>query len=204
MTGTTDRKRANELLEEHGITYAAQVGIRLRDKPAPLYQLLVLVTLLSKPISADLAVAGTRELLGAGYRTPRRMNAATWQHRVDALTRGHYRRYDESTATRLGEAAQWLLDNHRGDLRRLAQDAGQEPHRVAEALQQIPGIGPTGAHIYLREAQAVWPWLRPYVDEKVRDAARGLDLPSSTQALRDLAGTDDLSRLGAALIRAAA
>ncbi len=32
------------------------------------------------------------------------MSEASWQDRVDALGRGHYRRYDERTATmRLGE-----------------------------------------------------------------------------------------------------
>ena len=41
-----------ELLAEHGRTYADQAGITLRDKPSPLYCLLVLATLSSAPISA--------------------------------------------------------------------------------------------------------------------------------------------------------
>jgi hypothetical protein len=35
------------LLERYGRTYAEDAGIRLADRPAPLYQLLVLATLLS-------------------------------------------------------------------------------------------------------------------------------------------------------------
>lgn len=88
---------------------------------------MVLVTLLSKPIGADLAVAGTRELLKAGCRTAERTRSATWQHRVDALTRAHYRRFDESTSTRLEQSANWLVDTYRGDLRKLAEAAGQQP-----------------------------------------------------------------------------
>jgi hypothetical protein len=49
----------------------------------------------------------------------------------------------------------------------------------------------------------VWPWLRPYIDSGVRNAARQLGLPHTDRALRDLAGRDDLSVLGAALIHAA-
>jgi hypothetical protein len=36
--------------------------------------------------------------------------------------RAHYRRYDESTATALGEGAQLLIDRWHGDLRRLRLD----------------------------------------------------------------------------------
>lgn len=45
MAATSDRVDA--ILKRYGTTYAQQAGIRLADKPAPLYQLLVLATLLS-------------------------------------------------------------------------------------------------------------------------------------------------------------
>jgi len=41
-----------ELLGRHGRLYAEDAGIRLADRPGPLYQLLVLATLLSAPIPA--------------------------------------------------------------------------------------------------------------------------------------------------------
>ena len=83
------------LLDRQKTTYAAQAGIRLRNTPAPLYQLLVLAMLLSARIKADIAVAAARELFDAGMRDPRSMAKASWQERVDALGRGGYRRYDE-------------------------------------------------------------------------------------------------------------
>src|SRR5699024_7260765 len=94
---------AGTLLEHSAQTFAAEARITLRDKPSPLYRLLVLSTLLSARISSDIAVAATRELSRAGLRTPEHMRDATWQERVDALGRGHYRRYDERTATMLGD-----------------------------------------------------------------------------------------------------
>jgi hypothetical protein len=46
-----------ELLHRYGHRYAEEAGIRLADRPGPLYQLLVLATVLSARISADIAVA---------------------------------------------------------------------------------------------------------------------------------------------------
>ena len=105
------------LLDRFGATSAEQAGIQLDDKPAPLYELLVLATLLSARISGDIAIAAAKELFDAGYRTPQRMRQASWQDRVDALGRGGYRRYDERTSTMLDEAAALLLDRWHGDLR---------------------------------------------------------------------------------------
>jgi hypothetical protein len=192
----------NVLLDRYGQSYASEAGIRLRDTPAPLYQLLVLATLLSARISADIAVAAARELFAAGDRTPRAMRDASWQDRVDALGRGHYRRYDERTATMLGDGAALLLDRWHGDLRRLRDEAGGEPSRIAALLTEFPGIGPAGADIFLREVQAVWPQVVPYTDQRVRDGAEAVGLPQSGKDLSTLAGSAPrLARLAAALVR---
>ena len=196
------RDTINRLLDRHGTTYAEQAGIRLNDKPSPLYRLLVLATLLSTRISADIAVAAARELTAAGYQTPQRMRAATWQQRVDALGRGHYRRYDESTATRLEDGADLLLDRYRGDLRRL-RDAADGVDDLLVRLQEFPGIGPTGAAIFAREAQGVWPELAPFFDRKAMDGARRVGLPADPDRLDALVRPDERPRLAAALVRAA-
>ena len=195
------RRRARALLDLSPGTYAAECGIRLKDTPAPLYQLVVMAGLMAKPISTELAAAGVRALFEAGYRTPARMRAATWQERVDALGRGHYRRYDESTATLLDRAAELMTERWRGDLRRLAVAADHDATRCSELLQELPGIGAVAASIVLREAQHVWTWLRPYSGDRVAGAARELGLPTTAAGLAALAGTDDLAALTAALIR---
>lgn len=195
----TPRETVAVLLEKQGRTFADEAGIKLADKPAPLYQLLVLSTLLSARITAGVAVAAARELFAAGYRTPRAMLDASWQDRVDALGRGHYRRYDESTATRLGDGAQLCLDRWKGDLRRLHAD----PAPDHDLLTEFPGIGPTGADIFLREVQSVWPSVAPFVDRKVADAAKRLHLPTDATELAALTDKRSLPRLAAALVRVA-
>lgn len=190
------------LLARHGRTYAEEAGIRLRDAPSPLYELAVLTTLLAARITAGVAVAAARELFAAGLRTPRAMAAADWQERVDALGRGHYRRYDESTATALGRGAELVLDRWHGDLRRLREEGG-DLAGVRRLVQELPGVGPTGADVFCREVQGVWPELQPVVDRRAADGARALGLPTDADALAELVDADDLPRLVAACVRAA-
>ncbi len=191
-----------ELLGRHGRLYAEDAGIRLADRPGPLYQLLVLATLLSAPIPADTAVAAARELFAAGFRTPKAMSEAGWQDRVDALGRGHYRRYGERTATMLGDGADLLSSKWRGDLRRLRDESGGDAHAIASRLTEFPGVGPVGASIFLREVQEVWPAVAPYVDAKVTSGAYRVRLPGDRESLaRLLAASGQPARLAAALVR---
>lgn len=222
----TTADTVRQLLAEHGQTYAEEAGIRLRDTPAPLYQLLVLAHLLSARISADIAVAAARELFAAGYTTARHMLEASWQDRVDALGRGHYRRYDERTATQLGDGARLVLDRWHGDLRALHHEAcddgdddasgdrsddrdddgsgdrtGDVVDRLKRLLTEYPGIGPSGADIFLREVQAVWSDIRPYVDARALAAAGAAHLPDDPERLAATVEPDRIVHLAAALVR---
>lgn len=198
----SQKATVNTILERFGTTFVEQAEIPLKDKPSPLYRLLVLSTLLSARIDADIAVAAAKELSAAGFRTPHRMAESTWQQRVDALGRGHYRRFDESTATTLAQSTQWLLDQYDGDLRKLRNAAGTT-RQVSQRLQDFPGIGPTGAAIFLREVQAVWPGVSPYFDKKTIEGAKRVDLPTDVDELAGLVGIADRPRLAAGLVRIA-
>ncbi|MGW5419792.1 endonuclease [Streptomyces sp. NPDC003943] len=191
----------SRLLSEYGRTYAEEAGITLHDKPAPLYQLLVLTVLCSIRISAETATKAARELFRAGLRTPRAMAGSDWQDRVDALGRAHYVRYDESTATALGDGAQLVLERWHGDLREMREEAGGDPGTLRELLQEVPRIGPVGADIFCREVQAVWPRLRPYFDDRACAVAEDLGLPHTPRGLGQRVAPKDQARLAAALVR---
>ncbi|MGY2030069.1 endonuclease [Nocardia gipuzkoensis] len=191
----------HELLVRAGTGYAEEAGITLDDKPAALFQLLMLSQLLSTRISAEIAIAATRELIGGGYRTPHRVADADWQELVDALGRANYRRYDESTATTLGHNATRVLDRYHGDLRELAKKADNDPQRAAELLQEFDGIGPTGADIFLREVQDTWAWVRPHFDERALRGAKRVQLPEDPDRLARLAPNHHTAELAAALVR---
>jgi endonuclease III len=195
------RTAVRDLLDEHGTTYAEAAGIKLKDKPAPLFQLLVLTMLSSTRISADIAVEAARELFKAGWGTPEKMRDATWQQRVDALGRGSYRRYDESTSTKLEELSEMLLEEYGGDLRRLRPSGDKPAEDVMKAIDRFPRIGPTGAKIFVREVQDVWPAVAPYFDDRALKAARRLKLPTDPKRLGNLAPDGKVARLAAALVR---
>ncbi|MGW7066370.1 endonuclease [Streptomyces sp. NPDC054855] len=192
-----------ELLRTSGQTYAAEAGIKPADTPQPLYRTLVLSCLLSARIRASVAVASTRALYEAGMRGPRQMADATWQQRVDALGRGGYRRYDERTATQLGDGARLVLDAWGGDLRRIRERADGDAAALKRQLREVPGLGPTGADIFLREVQDVWTEYAPRFDAKVLQGAERLGLPRDTSALLRLAGDEKPGVTAAALVRAA-
>ncbi|MGK3202916.1 endonuclease [Amycolatopsis sp. MEPSY49] len=199
----TQRDTIRRLLKEAGPTYAAEAGIKLADQPAPLYRLLVLSVLLSTRIKAGIAVDAARELRAAGMGTARAMAGSTWQQRVAALGRAHYKRYDEQTATALGEGARYLLDEYRGDLRRVREAANGEFRTLAGLLGKVPRLGPVGADIFAREVQLVWPEFRPHLDGKALRGAEKLGLPTQPGRLAKLVGSGDLAHFAAALVRVA-
>jgi hypothetical protein len=199
----SDQDVVRRLLDVAGRTYAEDAGITLRDTPAPLYRLLVLSTLLSTRIKAGIAVDAARELQHAKLGTPRAVAESAWQKRVDALGRAHYKRYDEQTATALGEGAQQIVDDYAGDLRKLREAAGRRPGDIRARLRKLPRVGPVGADIFCREAQAVWPELRPYLDKKALDGAKRLGLPADPERLTGLARGTAPEILAAALVRVA-
>lgn len=205
-TDTSGDQRAvlRALLEDHGRTYAEEAGIELRDTPQPLYRLLVLAQLLSARIRASVAVAAARELSAAGLRGPKAMAKSSWQERVDALGRGGYRRYDERTATQLGDGAELLIERYGGDLRRMREKAGGDVDELRRLLREVPGLGPAGADIFLREVQAVWTGTGPLLDGKALEGARRLGVADDPGTLLELAGEGtDAAHLAAGLVRAA-
>lgn len=188
------------LLTRAGTTYAEEAGVRLKDTPMPLFQLLVLCMLASKPIDATLAMRAGRELFGDGVRTPDAALAAERRAVIEAFGRASYARYDESSATRLCDIATAVRDDYHGDLRRLADAAGEDTAAAKELLTGFTGIGDTGADIFLREVQDTWTWVRPYFDGRARDAAKQLGLPADADRLGALAPRRNAA-LAAALVR---
>lgn len=188
------------LLRGAGKTYAQEAGIRLRNQPMPLFQLLTLCMLASKPIDAAIAARAARELFKSGLRTPHKVLEADRRTMIEAMGRAHYRRYDESSATRLVEIAEAVQRDYRGDLRLLAERSGRNVEVAVKLLKGFKGIGDTGASIFLREVQDVWPWARSTFDDLALAAARDLGLPGDAKELGALSRGRN-AELAAALVR---
>ncbi len=190
---------AEALIAEHGTTFADELGIDVaKDTPQPLFELLVASILLASRIQHRLALQAWRELHDAGLRNAEKLAGAEAKEVWGALDRGNYLR-KERTTDLLQSAAQQVVDTYGGDLRKLHAAADGDAARAAELLQELKGIGETGAEIFLREVQVAWTDLQPYFGPRAKEAARSHGLPSSDERLAELG---DPAVVGAALIRA--
>jgi endonuclease III len=191
------------LLERHGKTYAAELGIDLdKGTPSVLFRWLCASILLSARISAGLAMRAAQALADQGWTTAEKMADATWEQRTRTLNEAGYARYDESTSRMLGDTADMLVEQYGGDLRRLRQEAQGDIGRERALLKQCKGLGDVGASIFLREVQSVWDELYPFADRRALDAAKRLGLGSDAQALAAQVPRQEFPRLVAALVRA--
>jgi hypothetical protein len=193
---------ARALLDRHGRTFADELGIDVaKNTPAPLFRLLCAATLMSARISSGIAVDAARSLAAHGWRSPRKLAESTWEQRVQALTEAGYARYQERTATMLGDLTDHLLDRYGGDLRKLRDEADRDQRAERRLLKGFKGMGDVGVDIFFREVQVAWDELVPFADKRALDAAGRLKLPRNAGKLAGLVGAGDFPRLVAALVR---
>src|SRR6266536_2400960 len=111
-----------ELVDRHGRTYAEELRVNLaRGTPSALVKLLVAAILFSARIGAKQGVRAAGALFEQGWTTAGKLAGSTWEERVRVLDRSGYARYDERTATMLGQASELLLERYGGDLRALGE-----------------------------------------------------------------------------------
>ena len=195
-------ERIDALLAEYGRTFAAELGVGLsRNTPSPLFRLLCLALLTSAPVQAEIAMRAARAMADAGWTTPKKLAASTWQERVNVLNGAGYARVDEKTATQIAVFNDHLLDAYDGDLRQLRAEANGDPEAAIRALKRFKGIGDTGAAIFLREVQAVWDEFYPFADKSSLSTAEKLGLPTDASKLARMVAQKDFPRLVAALVR---
>lgn len=197
-----DDEVVRTLLDRHGRTFADELGLDLRKgAPSALFGLLLFAVLSSARIRSVNATEGTKALLDAGWSNVKTLAETTWEQRVRVLNQNGYARYDERTASMLGDLTEQVQDRWGGDLRRMRKEADGDVQALKGLLTEHKGLGPVGADIFLREVQQCWPEVRPYVDKRARAAAKALGLPVKAAALAALVADDDAARLVAALVR---
>ena len=135
---------------------SADLGIDVgsgNDREA--FRWLVACQLFGARISQQIAARTFAELDKAGLTSPRKLANADWQHVVDILGKGGYRRYDESTARELIAMGRDMVDRYGGSMKKLRESTHNTTELAAE-LQRFKGIGPTATSIFLRDMSSVW------------------------------------------------
>lgn len=134
--------------------YAKELGIDLSSKrESEYFKWLLACLLFGKPIQQEVAKRTYLEFLNEGLATPDAILAAGWDRLVEVLDKGHYVRFDYSTATKLLDVCKALKEKY-GTLTNLFKQA-QTPGELSSRLQEFKGIGPKTAEIFLRDITPV-------------------------------------------------
>lgn len=114
-----------------------------------LFRWFLLVYLVGKPIQSTVARRTWQILVDNELDTPWSLAEVNRRHLVNLLDEGKYTRYDEKTATALKTCADQLIRMYDGSLRLLIDNSENEDE-CKKRLQELYGVGPKTAEIFLR------------------------------------------------------
>ena len=130
--------------------YAKDLGIDLSSKQeAEYFKWLLACLLFGKPIQQEVAKRTFVEFIDAGLDNPDAIIKAGWDKLVEVLDKGHYVRFDYSTATKLLDVCKALKEKY-GTLTNLLKQS-HSLDEVSSRLQEFKGIGPKTTEIFLRD-----------------------------------------------------
>ncbi|KAK9427299.1 hypothetical protein V1505DRAFT_358933 [Lipomyces doorenjongii] len=134
--------------------YAKELGIDLEGGNETEYFKWFLASMLfGKPVQQEVAKQAYLELVQDGITSPEAILKAGWDKLVEVLDRGHYVRYDFSTATKLLEVSSALKEEYNSFGALLKQSNTVD--ELSERLQEFKGVGPKTVEIFLRDMEPV-------------------------------------------------
>jgi len=143
-------QRAGPRVPSRPTIRARDLGIDLESGTEGEYFKWFLACLLfGKPIQQEVARRAYLEFVREGLVTPQAILDVGWDRLVSVLDRGHYVRFDFSTATKLLDIAQCLITRY-GSIAHLLEQS-HDLKDLAGRLQEFKGIGPVTTRIFLRD-----------------------------------------------------
>ena len=134
--------------------YAKELGIDLAPgREEEYFKWFLACLLFGKPVQQEVAKRAYLELVQDGIVSPEAILKAGWDKLVEVLDRGHYVRYDFSTATKLLDVSQALKEKY-GTFGALLQQA-RTLDELSSRLQEFKGVGPKTVEIFLRDMKPV-------------------------------------------------
>lgn len=130
--------------------YAKELGIDLASgRESEYFKWFLACLLFGKPVQQDVAKRAYLELVKEDIDTPEAILKAGWDKLVEVLDRGHYVRYDFSTATKLLDVSKALKEKY-GTLGALLKQS-KTVDELSSRLQEFKGVGPKTVEIFLRD-----------------------------------------------------
>ena len=135
--------------------YAKELGIDLSSKQeAEYFKWFLACLLFGKPIQQEVAKRTYFEFVNGGLTNPDAIIQAGWDKLVEILDKGHYVRFDYSTATKLLDVCRALKEKY-GTITNLLKQV-QSIDELSSRLQEFKGIGQKTAKIFLRDIRPVF------------------------------------------------
>ncbi|HYT41360.1 MAG TPA: DNA methylase [Methylomirabilota bacterium] len=135
--------------------YAKEPGIDLSSKQeAEYFKWFLACLLFGKPIQQEVAKRTYFEFVNGGLTNPDAIIQAGWDKLVEVLDKGHYVRFDYSTATKLLDVCRDLKEKY-GTITNLLKQ-GQSMDELSSRLQEFKGIGQKTAEIFLRDMAPIF------------------------------------------------
>lgn len=135
--------------------YSKDLGIDLASKrESELFKWFLACLLFGKPIQQEVAKKAYLEFVKENLTTPDAILSAGWDKLVQVLDKGHYVRYDYSTADKLLEISEELQKRY-GSVTELIKQS-KTVSELSRRLQEFKGIGPTTARIFIRDIRDIY------------------------------------------------
>ena len=134
--------------------YSKDLGINLESgKEEEIFKWFLACLLFGKPIQQEVAKRAYFEFEKADLLSTEKILKAGWDKLVEILDRGHYVRYDFSTATKLLEICKELKGKY-GTIANLLKQAKNQKD-LERKLLEFKGIGPVTVRIFLRDLRLI-------------------------------------------------
>ncbi len=167
--------RARQVVQHFGGRYSQEAGIDVDAGDAEVERWFLAATLFGARISAAIAQRTFRVLDEGGLVRIAQARRVRWDAIVAMLDEGGYARYDFRTATRLQALSDVITTRYGGKTAEIGNRFCTYP-ALRDALDALPGWGPTTVGLFLRELRGVWRGAEPPLDERATVAASHLHL----------------------------
>jgi endonuclease III len=137
------------------VHHAEDFGLDVMSGDDDMFRWFLLAYLFGKPIQANVAVNTWRLFVARKLDTPWAILDTRHRALVGLLDAGKYTRYDESTARALHTCMTQLIRDYDGSLTLMFESSADEDE-FSKRLQELYGVGPKTAEIFMRETQELF------------------------------------------------
>ena len=137
------------------VHYAEDFGLDVTSGDDDMFRWFLLAYLFGKPIQSAVAAQTWKLFMARQLDTPWAILDTSHRTLVRLLDEGKYTRYDETTARALHTSMNQLIRDYEGSLM-LMYESSMDEEEFSKRLQELYGVGPKTAEIFMRETQELF------------------------------------------------